>query len=363
MSAEKAGNVERIAHEAAEWFASHREGSLSVLQQAQFAGWLAESPVHLREYLTVSEAWDALRTSAPWPEDSQDALLETLRASESGNVVALGEVAGRGPPAPKSRRLRRPFLALAASLAVLVPAVLAAAWFLTFRGDVYETTLGEQRSVVLKDGSIVQLNTLTKMIVRFEGHRRHIELPKGEAFFRVAPDRTRPFDVETPFATVRAVGTEFNVYARAESTQVAVVEGKVEVATRPAARDAADGAADPGLPPLQPIALGALETIAISVEALTSGSAVAQPLPSTDAATAWIQRRLVFENERLDRAVAEFNRYNRTQLRVVDAELAGLRISGVFNADDPMVLVRYLERIQYVKVTRAGSMVTLGEGI
>jgi transmembrane sensor len=76
-----------------------------------------------------------------------------------------------------------------------------------------------------------------------------------------------------------------------------------------------------------------------------------------------MQRRLVFDDAPIARVIDEFNLYNETQLRLDDSELASLRITGVFNADDPGALVKYLERVQGVTATRtaedSGAQVTL----
>ena len=78
-----------------------------------------------------------------------------------------------------------------------------------------------------------------------------------------------------------------------------------------------------------------------------------------DAATAWIQRRIVLDNTPLDVAVAEFNRYNEQQMTVASSDLASLHISGVFSADDPHALVKYLERVQGVQVQAEGNGLVL----
>ena len=334
-------SVEHIAEQAAAWFTRHREGPLSGPDQKQFAQWLAESPVHINEYLAVSEIYGALQGVQPWPEESADELLEQLRATQSGNVVALKEtdLGGRAGESGSKRFARfhrsRAWWAVAAS-AVLI--ALSSVWLWTGRSDAsYRTARGEQRSVVLEDGSVVQLNTLTRMTVRFDERQRRIELPDGEAFFRVASDSNRPFEVQTPFARVRAIGTEFNVYNRPEGTRVTVLEGRVQVAS---ATDVSR----------KPIALEARQAAEVGVadevgpRIRTRSSLTAEP------DTAWIQRRIVLDDTPLAAAVAEFNRYNKRQMRVEDPRLQALRISGVFSADDPAALMKYLETVQDVRI-------------
>jgi transmembrane sensor len=228
----------------------------------------------------------------------------------------------------------------------------------------YRTSRGEQQSIVLADGSVVQLNTLSTLVIHFDKDRRRVELPQGEALFRVAHDPARPFDVQTPFAVVRAVGTEFNVYNRTDGTQISVIEGKVRVGTAPSAAQTSgvspglaqsDGAHSSGASSTQsviPLAAGQQVTVSSNVEP--------KPTPANvSTATAWIQRRIVLDNDSVRTAVDEFNRYNRVQIRVQDRELADLRISGVFDADDPKALIKYLEQIQQAHTRHIGTGLVL----
>lgn len=333
--------------EAAEWFGRIREQELSDAERRHFAAWLAESPVHVREYLDVAETWGALHSPASWSGQTREELFENIRSAKDTNVIALNKIGEAQFQMIQEDKVvgdwnaRRywPF-ALAASFALIAFVLI---WpRLNIGSTTYMTSRGEQRSVVLADGSIVQLNTLSKMIVHFDGHRRRIELPQGEAFFRVAHDKARPFDVETPFAVVRAVGTEFNVYNRHEGMQVAVVEGRVKVASAIGHNNYLNEESSP-----DSIYLIHQQSVDVSAQ-----GKIGAPHMTSDIqmATAWIQRRIALDDDRLDTAVEEFNRYNKTQMEVRDPGLADLRISGVFNADDPFALIKYLQHTQHVQV-------------
>jgi transmembrane sensor len=352
MNKARDSSTHQIAQEAADWFVRMREEELSAVDGKRFAQWLAESPVHVREYLGVSGTWGALQSAQLWPGQTREELLKTLREAHADNIVPLD--AERSFAAAPARRAhsRRVLIGVvfAAGLAALA---IAAGWNLIGgNGDAYSTGRGEQRSVVLTDGSVVQLNTMTRIAVHFGEGRRRIELTSGEAFFRVARDASRPFEVETPYALVRAVGTQFNVYNGVTGTRVAVVEGKVQIALR---AEALGGIAAP----IKTVALGATQFVDIEAAAVAKVAPVARPLAAPQSAMAWMQRRIVFEDDRLDAAVEEFNRYNRTALQVVDPGLAALRISGVFSADDPEALVKYLERVQGVSVHRERARILL----
>jgi transmembrane sensor len=354
--------------QATAWFAQIRERELSDADRKAFSVWLAESPVHVREYLGIAELWAAVQTLETGPAHSRDDLILALHVNKDANVVPLGITDNQASiPEPVQRmhthgKIRRWFipLGIVASAAVIALVV----WSnLNWGSDTYRTSRGEQQSTVLSDGSVVQLNTLSTLVVHFNKDRRRVELTQGEALFRVAHDSARPFDVQTPFAVVRAVGTEFNVYNRTDGTQVSVIEGKVRIAAvsteqTPAflpelaqSGDARSSGAN-GTPRAIPLAAGQQVTVSLVAEP--------KPIPANlSTATAWVQRRIVLDNDSVRSAVEQFNRYNRVQIHVQDEELANLRISGVFDVDDPKALIKYLEQTQRAHTSGAGTGLTI----
>ena len=205
----------------------------------------------------------------------------------------------------------------------------------------YVTVLGEQRAVVLEDGSVMQLNTDSAVQVRYGANAREIMLLRGEAMFNVRPDPARPFRVRSGEVRVEAVGTRFNVRQRADSTVVTVIEGVVAVESSPAAtandRAMVDGAGSAASAARTELAAG--EQLAVAA----TGTAADVPVAvDTRRTTAWTQRRVMFDDDPLADVVAEFNRYNRIKLVIRDAVLRERRISGIFNVDDPHAFAEVL---------------------
>jgi transmembrane sensor len=237
-------------------------------------------------------------------------------------------------PAP-SRYLQ----AAAAALFVLVLGALT--WFVTDRwlnSSVIRTDIGEQRSVTLADGSVVDINTNSELRVDLSGTERRLRLLKGEARFKVARDPQRPFIVRTSQATIRALGTIFNVRAEPEQTAVAVLEGHVEVHEISVPQAAAGVVTH--------LELRAGEQAAVS----PAGRILPNAGPPIERVTEWMSRRLVFREEPLAVVVAEFNRYHRKPIRIEDPSLAGLRISGTFDSSDLDSLLEYFQRFEHVQV-------------
>jgi transmembrane sensor len=191
------------------------------------------------------------------------------------------------------------------------------------RGSAYETRKGEKRVIALEDGSILTLNTATRLEVRFSDRRRLIRLAHGEALFDVAKDPARPFIVRADSADVRAIGTSFSVAGgTGPSMTVLVREGVVELV-------------QPRASALQPMRLAADTRAVIAgpnapvvVERIEPGE-VSRDL-------AWREGRLVFAGESLSAAAAQFARYSDTRIIVSDPVLAGSGVAGVYDLSDPI---------------------------
>lgn len=208
----------------------------------------------------------------------------------------------------------------------------------------YQTAVGEQRSVVLSDGTVVTLNTSSEIEVRLGRNQRTVDLLSGEALFEVARDPARPFDVAAGKTTVRAVGTEFNVDRRPSGTTVTVVEGRVAVFT------ADDPGANPGIRKVANVPVVAGEQLIVAPNTTPRASRVN---PAT--ATAWTQRKLVFEHRPLGEVAEELNRYNRERIEIQSPLLRAQQITGVFEANNPESFMSFLAKIPDVTVERTGD--------
>ena len=95
----------------------------------------------------------------------------------------------------------------------------------------YQTNVGEVLPLTLEDGSLITLNESTSLSYAFTPENRTVSF-SGEAIFKIASDRERPFIIETESAYVKVVGTEFNVKTSGSAVDVTVTEGLVEFGTK-----------------------------------------------------------------------------------------------------------------------------------
>jgi transmembrane sensor len=241
---------------------------------------------------------------------------------------------------------RRPF-AIAASILL---ATAAFATYILTSGGVYATALGEQRSLALSDGSTVQLNSLSKIRIRYGEHDRTVDLLQGQALFHVAKDTSRPFIVDIGQTRVRAVGTQFDVYRRTDGTIVTVVEGRVAILKEghpSGPKQEGEGGA---------IFLTAGEQITVSPK-----TARKTLHPNLAGATSWTQRQLVFDSASFADVAQEFNRYNERKLVIEASALDTLHISGVFSSTDPSSLIRFLRDRPGLHVTETSTEIRVEE--
>jgi transmembrane sensor len=333
-----------IVAEASEWFINFRAGDVDAEARSRFIEWLRRSPEHIQAYLEVSGVWSELPSSDP--EGRFDIASLIARARNEPDIIPLSPLNPRLPPAPPAaepralhKLSRRPVLA-AAALALLASITALFLWIDSDTAHSYSTGIGEQRTIQLADGSTVELNARSRVKVRLTDRRRDVALIEGQALFRVAKDKQRPFVVRAGDAQVRAVGTEFDVYKKQAETVVTVVEGRVETYS---GADGADAAA---------IMLSAGEQLTVLPHTVTKPTRA-----DTVAATAWVQKRLMFEETPLNEVAEEFNRYNRRPLTIDGAELQTLKISGVYSSTDPASLINFLRSQNSINVIETENQV------
>ncbi|MBS0420302.1 MAG: FecR domain-containing protein [Proteobacteria bacterium] len=323
---------ELVAAEASQWFIEFRTGEMSLADRSRFYEWLRRSPEHIQAYLEIAEGWAELPTSDPGHRIDIQHLIARARDSRDENVVPLSLQATAAPR--RTSTLRMAVAACVAGVALILGAVV---WGFLYRANTYSTGIGEQRTVRLQDGSTIELNALSSVRVRLSSGAREVDLRDGQALFRVAKDPDRPFLVHSGATTVRAVGTEFDVYRKRSGTIVTVVEGRVavaEVGDRP-----------------QLVYLAAGDQVVVPPQPKVQQS----PPKHADVAvaTAWVQKRLIFEGTPLAEVADEYNRYNTRRLVIVGAELRSIGISGIYSSTDPDSLLGFLRAQPNIVLTES----------
>ena len=293
--------IDRIA---AEWAARQCSG-LSQADQQALDRWLTDDPRHLGAYAKAEAVLAQLdRIGAAGPD-----ALRTLPVTP-----AIGSAFNR----------RTALIGSMAAGLTLSAGGMFWLWRL-LRQESYSTRIGETKEIVLSDGSLVTLNTNSRLLVHYSKTRRQIQLLQGEALFDVAKNKKRPFIVTAGDTQVRAVGTSFTVKLLPEQpVQVLVREGVVEINR-------------PHVPQAPAVQLAANTMAVAPPEAPISTEAVPHIQVTRD--LAWREGRIAFDNQTLANAAREFERYSDVQIRV-PPELEDQTITGLFVSNDPVGFAR-----------------------
>ena len=275
----------------------------------EFAAWLEADPARAEAYEEIAMA---------------DRAMGDLPRARPKPILPLPE------RSPAARPARRAFLGwgIAAALAGTIG-------YVALRPGADLTTIatgpGERRSVVLADGSRIDVNGSTTLILD-EDKPRFARLAGGEALFTIVHDGSRPFTVEAGDARIKDVGTLFNVIYSAEGLEVAVGEG--EVLFNPA-REAVS------LSPGMMLREEGGRVVVARVEARSVG--------------AWRQAQLSYGSATLPRIAADLSRNLGVAVRV-DPRLSGRTFSGVIMVDgDQERLFRRVSALLDVKAERSGD--------
>lgn len=339
------GRPTQAGEAAAGWVLQQEERELGESEQRRFAEWMAQDEAHVTAYEDALWALDAVGRHASAIE------LRELRAA-----------------ALDTRRSRRGRLWAWSGGFGLVAAACAgvAAWTLTHdpdrfigeatrtaeravdpRNAVYATSIGERSAIRLPDGSVVTLDTDSRLRVAYTAAERGLRLLKGQALFEVAHGQRLPFQVYARGQRITAMGTTFNVRIEGEEVRVSMVDGKVKVRPEPGPGGAQR--------PIRELVLVAGE----SLTAEPDRPMVITPVRS-DQVASWKGGLLIFHDTSLNEAVAEVNRYTTRPIAIADAAVADYRVSGVFKSSDPEHFAQAMTEVFPLEVTYApGGAVTL----
>jgi len=284
------------AAQAADWILRLSQPELAEEELAAWVKWSAD-PQNLQEFQRLRATWrvfDQVRGEA---------------------VDLLSDLEERSERSLWQRHPGWSRVAAAASIAL----ALGVAWHLLGSGVFSEKTTPVAvrpavRSTVLPDGSAVTLAPRTDIATDFDPARRSLALSSGEAYFRVRPDKTRPFVVRTAGVTVTAVGTAFDVRSTTDRVVVTVQEGVVNVAA-----PRADGDGDTG-----PWRVGAGSQISYDCQRGTARVSEVDP----SRALAWREGRLEYVSEPLSNVVADVSRYSTRPIEIGDPSVGMLTFTG-----------------------------------
>jgi transmembrane sensor len=302
---------------AAYWFVRHDSGSITAEEELRFQEWLADSDINRCAYEQTEAMWSGF-----------------VDAADAGELRALrvAALAATLPPRVWPR---------AATLAAAILVAVGISGFLGYRVAVprltrveispasptathYATAHNQRSTISLSDGTLVSMNLDTVIDSDFASGKRLVRLLRGQAFFAVAKDKAHPFIVFAGDRQIRALGTQFDVRLDPNRIEVVLVEGRVNV----------ERGAETALDRLTRRQTHVEMTPGQRLVAMLGEAAT---VTETDAAqaTSWREGWVTFQDESLESAIAELNRYSARPIVAEGAAVKQLRLSGVFRIGEP----------------------------
>lgn len=197
----------------------------------------------------------------------------------------------------------------------------------------YKTAIGEIRTVILRDGSEVDLDSATSFDVDIDAGDRTVTLYAGQIHVAVKPDPEHPFTVVAGGGRIRALGTAFDVRRDGDRTTVVVTEHAVGVTYFYKGQ-------------LQSVELAAGDMVSFSPTGLAGAHKV-----DVTALTAWRRGEFIFNGRPLGDVVKEMDRYQRGKIIVLDDEIGRLSVTGSFETADAESFLKSIELALPVRIT------------
>ena len=305
------------------------DGTMDDADSIKLENWLSESNENRRVFHSVSQIWKASE------DKSHEALLNELNLERDWERISdhidRSNKKDKDARVLKFKRLRKrhQLVSILIKVAALFLVALTSG-FLTLQyapiqqEKVYEpvfneiqTHAAERARIELGDGSVVTLNSESKLIVpeNFGQKAREVEL-YGQAFFDVESEKSRPFRIKSQSGVIEVLGTSFDVrsYGEEDVIQVVVREGTVEVSREDNKKQR------------MIVNEGYIGSIKVSENKMNL-----KWVEDPDSYFAWMEGRLIFKNEPLEKVFRHIERIYDIEITYSNADKSILQKE--FSAD------------------------------
>jgi transmembrane sensor len=351
----------KTRQEASLWLVCVEEG-LSEEERTKLAEWLASDRAHAEEFIRLARLWDdfdvlsELSDMFPLHQYRVRRVRWTARVAVAAGITACALASAwyflADPVTPAIPTTRSVALPERRDLNnSLIPGQSDSS---ATSNRTYATAIGEQLSARLADGSVVTLNTATRLDIAYSASERLVTMEQGEASFNVAHDGARPFRVRAGQRVVQAVGTIFNVQiAGDDGIELTVSEGSVRVRFT-----------DAQMPPRSNDVIQSAPDITVAAGQVAVFDSTAEAVRSIDAADmevrlAWQHGMLIFRGAPLEAVLADVSRYTTVKFTVADESIRNRRVGGYFRTGDIDGLLVALRESFGIEPRRVGDEIVL----
>ena len=300
--------------EAAVWLARHEAGTID---EAAFETWRGAAPGNAIAFARALSVW---RAAAP---------------DRAGSGAGAADVHAPAPAQGLSRRR-----ALAAFGGIGLAGLLAAGGVTTraYAWQSARSDVGQSKRLILPDGSHAMLNTDSQLQWRFSESERSLWILRGEVALDLRAGVAARVHGDGQVALLSA--GRFNVRIQPAAMDVTVLAGR------------ALAGSEQGTPAAPGQVAAANEGLLLSASRPTVRPASPQRMAAT---LAWQQGEIVFDNQPLQAAVQEYNRYLTGKILIADPELTGIPVGGRFTSTDPAAFLSALDLGLGIRATPSGG--------
>lgn len=286
-----------VSQQATDWMIRLSANPRADALRSEFEEWLSRSPAHRHAWEESCRSWQVLGHA----KLERDIARNVEESRWKGRHSSRGRVVG-----------------IAACCAALCLAVMIVPMVLSRSTMEISTDVDQQRTVTLEDGSTVTLSASSAVEPHFDQNRRQVTLLKGEAFFDVVHDDSKPFIVSAGSLGVRVVGTAFTVGKTDQMTEVALARGSIDASVN-LQQQTAHERLTPGE--------------FLSVDNVTG--AVKRGSIPVDEIGSWRSGRLFVIGESIASVVEKIQRYQPAWIIIADRKLGEERVSGIYDLTHP----------------------------
>lgn len=336
MNRQKANNIsEDLLGEASLWHARIMDDAAGEGVWQSFTEWLEADDAHRLAYDKVEELSLELDTIA-------EPLEQLINSENASGLKGQGGTVIQAAWRWQNRNVWGGLAAAAAAIMLVIANIglFNAPQVIT---QEFSTVFGEQRLVKLDDGSVVHLNTNSRLEVSFEENARRTRLAYGEALFSVVKDKKRPFFVSVGDRKVRVVGTKFNVLRYGSKVTVTVAEGIVDVSPY----EVVEGAVSQ---PAARLTAGKqlVHTDGVMVSEVSNVNA--------DDILSWEAGVLAYDDAPLAFTIHELSRYFERPIQI-EGDVSHITFSGILHVRDQDAVLQLLEETLPIKITRNDGVI------
>ncbi|RYY59640.1 MAG: DUF4974 domain-containing protein [Chitinophagaceae bacterium] len=299
-------------------------------EQAQVRHWLDASPANKSHFDQLRRIWEGTAELAPVTAIDENIAWQRFQQ----RIQPTARVA---PYKQRSGMWR-----VAAGIILVLGAAFAGYLFIFKPASRVQTlavvTTNLVKADTLPDGSVATLNKHSSITYpeKFKGKTRPVKL-EGEAFFKITPDKEKPFIINVNDVEVKVLGTSFNVKSSGGTTEIIVETGVVQV-----------------------IRNGKIQQLTAGERILVNKDSVTEKMTSNDKLyNYYVSRTFICDNTPLWKLVDKLNEAYDTRIVIGEQRLRKLPLNVTFNEESLDVILQVISQTLLVRVSKEDGQIII----